>query len=99
MLFGVAFPAAPFIAVAQNFLEVRVDAFKLAKFAKRGTCRNVPDLGIFYDILEVLTFIGVLTNFGLVLESLHPYEWINFYDIFTVPVETLKKEGFTDKNA
>lgn len=75
MLFGVAFPAAPFIAVMQNFLEVRVDAFKLAKFAKRGTCRNVPDLGIFYGILQVLTFIGVLTNIGLVLESLHPYEW------------------------
>jgi len=55
ILFGVAFPIAPFIALFQNFLQVRVDGFKMVKFTKRGRCRNVTGIGVWSSILELMT--------------------------------------------
>ena len=55
ILFGVAFPVAPFIALFQNCLVVRVNAFKMAKFNKRGRCTNVAGIGVWSSILEIIT--------------------------------------------
>lgn len=78
LIFGVALPIAPFIAVCQNFIEVRVDAFKMTKFQKRGCCRMNTGIGVWFGILKTLTFLGMCTNLFILLQAMHPFTWTPF---------------------
>jgi len=65
-LFASAFPLAPFLAVMNNMVEIRTDAFKLLTSYKRPDYRGAVDIGIWYDILEAFGIIAVITNCLLV---------------------------------
>ena len=63
----VAFPLAPLLALINNFVEIRVDAFKLCYLAKRAEPKGAQDIGTWYTILEIMATAAVITNSALVV--------------------------------
>jgi len=61
-LFASAFPLAPLMAVVNNIIEIRTDAFKLLSSTKRPDYLGASDIGVWYDVLEVLGILAVITN-------------------------------------
>ncbi|KAH0560411.1 anoctamin-5-like [Cotesia glomerata] len=61
-LFVVAFPLAPLFALANNVLEMRLDATKFLRHYRRPVPRRARDIGIWKQILDALARISVTTN-------------------------------------
>uniref|UniRef100_H2Z2F0 Anoctamin n=1 Tax=Ciona savignyi TaxID=51511 RepID=H2Z2F0_CIOSA len=65
-LFVAAFPLAPFFALLNNIIEIRVDAYKFIVQLRRVPPLRGNDIGMWLDILQSISTISVLTN-GLVI--------------------------------
>jgi len=65
-LFVAAFPLAPLLALANNIIEIRVDAFKLICVHRRPDPLGAEDIGTWHSILEVMAATSVVTN-GLIV--------------------------------
>ena len=61
-LFGVAFPLAPLLALINNVFEIRLDAYKYTTQMRRPLGQHVKNIGIWYGILEGMTYMGVIFN-------------------------------------
>ncbi|XP_076270486.1 anoctamin 1 isoform X2 [Rhynchophorus ferrugineus] len=61
-IFVAAFPLAPFFALLNNVLEMRLDAKKLLTFYRRPVSQRVSDIGIWYRILDSIGKLSVITN-------------------------------------
>jgi len=61
-IFVCAFPLAPLLAFLNNILKMRLDARKLLLLHRRPVAQKVRDIGIWFDILETLGRIAVITN-------------------------------------
>lgn len=61
-LFAAAFPLASLLAVINNIIEVRTDAFKLLDAYSRPEYKGAKSIGTWFDILEVLGVAAVITN-------------------------------------
>ncbi|CAF1501688.1 unnamed protein product, partial [Adineta steineri] len=61
-LFAVAFPLAPLFALANNIVELRLDAWKLLTRYKRPVPFKAADIGIWSDIFSGVSYLAVLTN-------------------------------------
>ncbi|XP_059484748.1 anoctamin-1 isoform X2 [Neocloeon triangulifer] len=61
-IFVAAFPLAPFFALLNNILEMRLDAQKLLKFYRRPVTQRVRDIGVWYRILDSIGKLSVITN-------------------------------------
>ena len=66
VLFVTAFPVAPFLAMILNFIECRVDGWKLLHVMRRPWPRACEDIGSWYDIFNLVSIIGVFFNAGIV---------------------------------
>jgi len=66
-LFVVAFPLAPLLALISNATEVRLDATKMCKFNRRPHPRGAADIGMWYDIMNVVSFMAVITNIAVIV--------------------------------
>jgi len=66
-LFVVAFPLAPLLALANNYVEIRVDAFKLLCQTRRPEPRGAEDIGTWQTILEIMGTASVITNTLLII--------------------------------
>uniref|UniRef100_A0A1I8P8X7 Anoctamin n=1 Tax=Stomoxys calcitrans TaxID=35570 RepID=A0A1I8P8X7_STOCA len=58
-LFGLAFPLAPLFALINNIVEVRTDAFKMLKHIRRPIAQRAHDIGVWYNIMAIVTRIAV----------------------------------------
>ncbi|KAG0304311.1 Anoctamin-7 [Dissophora globulifera] len=65
-LFVTAFPIAPIFAYLNNYLEIRVDAYKLLTQHRRPISQSAQDIGSWGTILMMLTHISVITNACLI---------------------------------
>lgn len=65
-LFVVAFPLAPFLALANNYVEFRSDAFKLLTQMRRPVPRGCEDIGSWQGVFTAISCIAVVTNSALV---------------------------------
>jgi len=63
-IFVAAFPLAPFFALLNNILEMRLDAKKLLTHHKRPVSQRVRDIGVWYRILDCIGKLSVITNVG-----------------------------------
>ena len=63
-IFVAAFPLAPFFALANNIFEIRIDSNKLLCETRRPIADRAQDLGIWYDILDAVAKIAVISNVG-----------------------------------
>lgn len=61
-IFVAAFPLAPFFALLNNILEMRLDARKLITFYRRPVSQRVKDIGVWYRILDSIGKLSVVTN-------------------------------------
>ena len=57
-----AFPLAPLLALLNNIFEIRLDAYKYTTQMRRPIAQQVQDIGIWYKILEGMTYLGVVFN-------------------------------------
>ncbi|CAL7951751.1 unnamed protein product [Xylocopa violacea] len=61
-LFVAAFPLAPLFALLNNIAEIRLDAYKMVKEARRPLAERVEDIGAWYGILRGVTYVAVVSN-------------------------------------
>jgi hypothetical protein len=62
VLFSPAYPLAPLLALANNILEIRVDAWKLCHTMRRPVWVQCEDIGSWSTVINLLGFIAILTN-------------------------------------
>lgn len=65
-LFSVAFPLAPALALASNFVEFRVDGNKLLKDFRRPWPQPAEDIGTWYTIFDIIANLSIITNAGII---------------------------------
>lgn len=65
-MFITSFPLAAVMAFVSNYVELRVDAWKLCQMFRRTEPRAVEDIGTWITILEVISFASILVNCGLI---------------------------------
>uniref|UniRef100_A0A8C9QW35 Anoctamin n=1 Tax=Scleropages formosus TaxID=113540 RepID=A0A8C9QW35_SCLFO len=60
--FVAAFPLAPLLALLNNIIEIRLDAYKFVTQWRRPLPSQAKDIGIWYGILEGIGILSVITN-------------------------------------
>mmetsp|Transcript_3548 Transcript_3548/g.3695 ORF Transcript_3548/g.3695 Transcript_3548/m.3695 type:complete len:364 (-) Transcript_3548:395-1486(-) len=65
-LFVAAVPFAPFLAMIINYLEIRVDGWKLLTEFRRPNPIGCEDIGTWLHIFRIVSVFAVFTNAGLV---------------------------------
>ncbi|XP_027001436.2 anoctamin-7 [Tachysurus fulvidraco] len=65
-IFVAACPLAPFFALVNNWVEVRLDAQKFVCEYRRPVAQRAQDIGIWFTILEVITYLAVISNAFLI---------------------------------
>ncbi|XP_033629519.1 anoctamin-4-like isoform X7 [Asterias rubens] len=61
-IFVAAFPLAPFFALVNNLMEIRLDAYKFVTQLRRPFAARAQDIGAWYPILVAIGNIAVLSN-------------------------------------
>ncbi|KAI0228976.1 Anoctamin-4 [Lamellibrachia satsuma] len=61
-IFVAAFPLAPFFALLNNIIEIRLDAYKFVTVWKRPVALRTESIGIWFGILKSVSYFAVLTN-------------------------------------
>ena len=65
-MFVAAFPLATVMSFAANYVEIRVDSWKLCHLCRRPDPVGCEDIGIWEAILEVMSHMAIVTNAALV---------------------------------
>ncbi|XP_030633854.1 anoctamin-7 [Chanos chanos] len=65
-IFVAACPLAPFFALVNNWVEVRLDAQKFVCEYRRPVAERAQDIGIWLTILQVITYLAVISNAFLI---------------------------------
>ncbi|XP_078065325.1 anoctamin-7-like isoform X2 [Mustelus asterias] len=65
-IFVAACPLAPLFALLNNWVEVRLDANKFVCEYRRPVVERAQEIGIWFNILETITTIAVMTNAFLI---------------------------------
>uniref|UniRef100_A0A4W3IMM7 Anoctamin n=1 Tax=Callorhinchus milii TaxID=7868 RepID=A0A4W3IMM7_CALMI len=65
-IFVAAFPLAPLFALLNNWIEIRLDASKFVCEYRRPIVERAQDIGIWFNILEVITHLAVISNAFLI---------------------------------
>ncbi|XP_053305139.1 anoctamin-3 [Spea bombifrons] len=61
-IFVAAFPLAPLLALLNNIIEIRLDAYKFVTQWRRPMPARATDIGIWYGVLEGIGVLAVITN-------------------------------------
>ncbi|XP_059875670.1 anoctamin-5 [Delphinus delphis] len=61
-LFVASFPLAPLLALLNNIIEIRVDAWKLTTQYRRPVAAKAHSIGVWQDILHGMAVLSVATN-------------------------------------
>jgi hypothetical protein len=64
-MFSAAFPLGAFVNYLFLFFERRSDTYKIEKLCRRPLQINTSDVGIWDEIMQILSFISVFTNLFL----------------------------------
>ncbi|XP_062872712.1 anoctamin-7 [Trichomycterus rosablanca] len=65
-IFVAACPLAPLFALVNNWIEVRLDAQKFVCEYRRPVAERVQDIGIWFTILQVISYLAVISNAFLI---------------------------------
>ncbi|KAI1893833.1 hypothetical protein AGOR_G00127740 [Albula goreensis] len=65
-IFVAACPLAPLFALLNNWVEVRLDAQKFVCEYRRPVVERAQDIGIWFNILQVITHLAVISNAFLI---------------------------------
>jgi len=65
-MFVAAFPLAPLAAFVCNYIQLRIDSWKLCQTYRRPIAKSAEDIGQWYYTLEMTSYISALTNAAVV---------------------------------
>lgn len=65
-MFVSAFPLALALALVNNYVLQRLNAWKFCQLSRRPEPRNQADIGSWFVILEIVSYMAVFTSSGLV---------------------------------
>jgi hypothetical protein len=65
-MFVSAFPLCTILALANNYVQMRVDAWRLCQVTQRPDPKSTDSIGKWQDVLEIIGLISVFTNSGLI---------------------------------
>ena len=92
-IFVCAFPLAPFFALFNNILELRLDSKKILELHRRPTAQKVRSIGVWFNIMETVGRISILTN-ALIIALTSEFIPKMVYKYFYSKDQTL--EGYVD---
>lgn len=65
-MFVAAFPLAPLAAFVCNYIQLRIDSWKLCQTYRRPMAQSAEDIGQWYYMLELISYITAFTNAAVV---------------------------------
>lgn len=65
IFFAAIFPLAPLIALLNNLVMIRLRAYKICYTMQRPLSHKCSGVGVWEDILQIMSVMGVLTNLAL----------------------------------
>ncbi|XP_067897885.1 anoctamin-7-like isoform X2 [Heterodontus francisci] len=65
-IFVAACPLAPLFALLNNWIEIRLDANKFVCECRRPVVERAQEIGIWFNILEIITTLAVISNAFLI---------------------------------
>lgn len=65
-VFVAACPLAPFFALVNNWVEIRLDAHKFVAEYRRPVAERAQDIGIWFQIMQLISHIAVIANAFLI---------------------------------
>jgi len=89
VLFVAAFPLAPLMASVNSYVEIRVDGWRISQRHRRPWPRGAEDIGTWGTIIELLSYLSVITNglmivfTGLFVENARAATKIIYYLLYT----------------
>ncbi|CAL8079900.1 unnamed protein product [Calicophoron daubneyi] len=70
-IFVAAFPLAPFFALLNNWIEIRLDAHKLVCETRRPLAERAQNIGVWFRILDILVRLAVISNAFIIAFTSH----------------------------
>lgn len=83
-LFVASFPLAPLLALFNNILEIRVDAWKLTTQFRRPVASKARNIGAWQEILNAVAVLSVITNVSVACVAVREYVYQCHYQGFFV---------------
>jgi len=65
-MFVAAFPLTMLLALINNYVEMRVNAWRLCQTFRRPKPRSAEDIGTWFIVFEIISIVAVFTNAGIV---------------------------------
>ncbi|EQC28357.1 hypothetical protein SDRG_13904 [Saprolegnia diclina VS20] len=94
-LFVVAFPLTPVLSLLNNYLEIRVDGYRLLFENRRPRPRNASSIGLWMEIVEFMTTLAILTNAYVVVWTSNTFDFLEVkYAGHSNMVELTRVEAF-----
>jgi len=62
VLFSATLPIAPFIVLIKNLVDIRTGAWKLCNLSKRPIAAKSSGIGVWLDVIRILSFVSSVTN-------------------------------------
>jgi len=66
-LFSAAFPLAPVLALVNNHVEIRIDAWKITSTQQRVYPKGAEDIGTWQSVMEIICVFAIMTNCALIV--------------------------------
>lgn len=84
-LFVASFPLAPLLALVNNILEIRVDAWKLTTQYRRMVPEKAQDIGAWQPIMQGIAVLAVVTNAMIIAFTSDMIPRLVYYWSFSIP--------------
>uniref|UniRef100_A0A8D0CD79 Anoctamin n=1 Tax=Salvator merianae TaxID=96440 RepID=A0A8D0CD79_SALMN len=84
-LFVASFPLAPILALINNLLEIRVDAWKITTQFRRMVPQKAQDIGAWQPIMQGIAILAVVTNAMIIAFTSDMIPRLVYYWSFSVP--------------
>ncbi|NWS51896.1 ANO6 protein, partial [Chunga burmeisteri] len=84
-LFVASFPLAPLLALINNMLEIRLDAWKLTTQFRRMVPQKAQDIGAWQPIMQGIAILAVVTNAMIIAFTSDMIPRLVYYWSFSVP--------------
>ncbi|XP_069485940.1 anoctamin-6 isoform X2 [Ambystoma mexicanum] len=84
-LFVASFPLAPLLALVNNLVEIRVDAWKLTTQFRRVPPEKAQDIGAWQPIMQGIAILAVVTNAMIIAFTSDMIPRLVYYWSFSVP--------------
>lgn len=84
-LFVASFPLAPLLALVNNILEIRVDAWKMTTQYRRMVPEKAQDIGAWQPIMQGIAIMAVVTNAMIIAFTSDMIPRLVYYWSFSIP--------------